>query len=95
MSNIGVVRLHTQRDCIGRVEMVGQVKLNVQGDGNVLHHLDNPAKCLYVWAAEAIDLITKKAITIMNALTSFLILINYKIFSDTDISVRRTSSVFG
>ena len=47
MSNIGGGQ--TQRDCIGRVEMVGQVKLNAEGDGNVLHHLDNPTKCLYVY----------------------------------------------
>ena len=75
--------------------MVGQVKPNVQGGGNVLYHLDNPAKCLCLWAAEAINLITNKAITIMNALTSCLILINYNMFPDTDMSVRRTSSVLG
>ena len=58
--------------------MVGPVKQKVKGDGNVLHHLDNPAKCLYcLWAAEAIDLITSKAIIIMIALTSCVILINY------------------
>ena len=84
MSNIG----GGQRACIGRVEMVGQVKLNIPGGGNVLHHSDNPAKCL--WAAEAINLFTSKAITIMNALTSCLILINYNVFryrhvSKTDI----------
>ena len=48
-----------------------------------------------LWAGEAIDLITNKAITIMNGLTSCLILINYNMFPDTDMSVRRTSSMLG
>ena len=47
------------------------------------------------WAAEATDFISSKAITIMNALTCCLILINYNMFLDIDMSVRRTSSVLG
>ena len=50
---------------------------------------------LCIWAAGAIDLIKNKAITIMNALTSYLILINYNMFPDSDMSVRRPSSVLG
>ena len=50
---------------------------------------------LCIWTVEAIDLITNKAITITNALTSCLILINYNMFPDTDMSVRRTSSMPG
>ena len=47
------------------------------------------------FGSNLIDLITNKAVTIMNALTSCLILINYNMFPDTDMSVRRTSRVLG